>query len=139
MILLKVSSGLITVGAEFLVYSISDMVKHGPLGEAFISLIVLPIAGNVAEHITAVTVAPKGKVDLAIGVSVGSSIQIALFITPLVVIVGWILDRDMTLYFSLFDIVTLVSTIFEVNFLILNGRTNYLEGALLCACYVITT
>jgi Ca2+:H+ antiporter len=97
------------------------MVAHSPLSEPFIGLIILPIAGNVAEHITAMTVAAKNKMDLAIGVSVGSSIQIALFVTPLVVIVGWILDRDMTLYFSLFETVKLVATAFLVNFLILNG------------------
>jgi Ca2+:H+ antiporter len=137
LILLLSSSILIAICAEFLVSTIDDMVTHSPLSEPFIGLIILPIAGNVAEHITAMTVAAKNKMDLAIGVSVGSSIQIALFVTPLIVIVGWILDRDMTLYFSLFETVTLVATTFLVNFLILNGKTNYLEGSLLCACYII--
>ncbi|RDL31809.1 uncharacterized protein BP5553_09211 [Venustampulla echinocandica] len=137
LVLLISSSVLVAFCAEFLVNTIDDMVAHSPLSEPFIGLIILPVAGNVAEHITAVTVAAKNKMDLAIGVSVGSSIQIALFVTPLVVIMGWIMDRDMTLYFSLFETVTLVATTFLVNFVILDGRTNYMEGSLLCACYVI--
>ena len=97
----------------------------------------MPIVGNAAEHITGVTVAIKNKMDLCIGVAVGSSIQIALFVTPLVVIVGWIMDRDMTLYFTLFETVCLFVSAFIVNFLVLDGRSNYLEGALLMATYVI--
>jgi len=75
--------------------------------------------------------------DLAIGVAVGSSIQIALFITPIVVVTGWILDKPMSLYFNLFETVTLFASAFIVNFLVLDGRSNYLEGGLLCAGYVI--
>jgi len=79
----------------------------------------------------------KNKMDLAIGVAVGSSIQIALFITPLVVIIGWGLDKEMSLYFTLFETVCLFVSAFIVNFLVLDGRSNYLEGALLLATYVI--
>ena len=79
----------------------------------------------------------KNKMDLAIGVAVGSSIQIALFITPLIVIIGWGLDKPMSLYFTLFETVCLFVSAFIVNFLVLDGRSNYLEGALLLATYVI--
>ncbi|KAK3060888.1 hypothetical protein LTS18_007480 [Coniosporium uncinatum] len=75
--------------------------------------------------------------DLAIGVAVGSSIQIALFVTPLVVLLGWILGREMTLFFNIFETISLFVTAFVINFLILDGRSNYLEGALLIASYVI--
>lgn len=93
--------------------------------------------------------------DLAIGVAVGSSIQIALFITPVIVLFGWILQKDMSLYFSLFETISLFVSAFivsggilrmsivqalmcrQINFLILDGKTNYLEGALLIAAYVI--
>ena len=107
------------------------------MGEVFVGLIIIPIVGNAAEHVTAITVALKNKMDLAIGVAVGSSIQIALFITPLIVILGWIMDREMTLFFTLFETVCLFVSTFIVNFLVLDGRSNYLEGALLCATYVI--
>ncbi|PHH63305.1 hypothetical protein CDD81_6079 [Ophiocordyceps australis] len=136
-ILLLITTGLVAVCAEFLVGSIQEVTKTSAIGETFIGLIILPIVGNAAEHVTALTVAMKNKMDLAIGVAVGSSIQIAIFVTPLVVILGWIIGREMTLYFTLFETVSLFVSAFMVNFLVLDGRSNYLEGALLCAVYVI--
>ena len=135
--LLLVSTGLVAVCAEFLVVSISSFVSNTGVSEAFVGLIILPIVGNAAEHVTAVTVASKNKMDLAIGVAVGSSIQIALFVTPVIVLLGWILAKDMSLYFSLFETISLFVSAFIVNFLVLDGRSNYLEGALLIAAYVI--
>ncbi|OBT42237.1 calcium/proton exchanger [Pseudogymnoascus sp. WSF 3629] len=136
-ILLLVSTGLVAVCAEFMVASINDVTTHTALGETFVGLIILPIVGNAAEHMTAVTVATKNKVDLAIGVAVGSSIQISLFVTPFIVLLGWMMDKPMSLYFTLFETVCLFVSAFIVNFLVLDGRSNYLEGALLCAAYVI--
>ncbi|MCJ1350025.1 MAG: hypothetical protein MMC33_000006 [Icmadophila ericetorum] len=136
-VLLLISTALVAVCAEFLVSSINYLVNNTSVSEAFIGLIVLPIVGNAAEHVTAVTVASKNKMDLAIGVAVGSSIQIALFVTPVVVLLGWALSKDMTLYFSLFETVSLFVSAFIVNFLVLDGRSNYLEGALLIAAYII--
>ncbi|KAL9581951.1 MAG: hypothetical protein Q9212_003587 [Teloschistes hypoglaucus] len=136
-LLLLTSTGLVAVCAEFLVTSINYLVDHTSISQAFIGLIILPIVGNAAEHVTAVIAASKNKMDLAIGVAVGSSIQIALFITPVIVLLGWILQKDMSLYFSLFETVSLFVSAFIINFLILDGKTNYLEGALLIAAYVI--
>ncbi|KAI1425808.1 Sodium/calcium exchanger protein-domain-containing protein [Xylaria sp. FL1777] len=136
-VLLLITTALVAACAEFLVDSIQDVVANSSLKEIFIGLIILPIVGNAAEHVTAVTVAMKNKMDLAIGVAIGSSIQIALFITPLVVIIGWIINQPMTLYFTLFETVSLFVSAFIINFLILDGRSNYLEGALLVATYVI--
>lgn len=106
-LLLLGSTALVALCAEFMVDSINELVLRTPLSEAFVGLIILPIVGNAAEHVTAITVAAKNKMDLAIGVAIGSSIQIATFITPLVVIIGWIMDKKMTLYFTLFETVTL--------------------------------
>ena len=136
-VLLLVSTGLVAVCAEFLVSSINYLVDNTGVSQAFVGLIILPIVGNAAEHVTAVTVASKNKMDLAIGVAVGSSIQIALFVTPVIVLLGWILGKDMSLYFTLFETVSLFVSAFIVNFLVLDGRSNYLEGALLIAAYVI--
>ena len=135
--LLVASTVLVAICAEFLVASINYLVENTSVSEAFIGLIILPIVGNAAEHVTAVTVASKNKVDLAIGVAVGSSIQIALFVTPVIVLLGWVLHKDMSLYFSLFETISLFVSAFIINFLILDGRSNYLEGALLIAAYVI--
>jgi Ca2+:H+ antiporter len=129
--LLLISTGLVAVCAEFMVDSINAVVaSNSGLSETF-------IVGNAAEHVTAVTVASKNKMDLAIGVAVGSSIQIALFVTPFIVLLGWCMSKDMSLYFTLFETVSLFVSAFIVNFLVLDGRSNYLEGALLCAAYVI--
>jgi len=84
---------------------------------------LLPIVGNAAEHATAVTVAIKDKMDLAIGVAVGSSMQIALLVLPLMVIIGWIIDADMTLIFDAFQIVVLFVAIVLVNYLIGDGKS----------------
>lgn len=135
--LLLISTALVAVCADFLSGAIEPMVENTGVSQAFIGLIILPIVGNAAEHVTAVTVAMKNKMDLAIGIAVGSSIQIAIFITPFIVILGWIMGKPMTLYFNIFETVALFVTAFVVNFLVLDGRSNYLEGSLLIAAYVI--
>src|ERR1700761_2249769 len=94
-------------------------------------LILLPIVGNAAEHATAVTVAVKDKMDLAIGVAVGSSMQIALFVLPLSVLIGWWIHADMTLVFDNFQIAVLFVAVILVNYLIEDGASHWLEGMLL--------
>lgn len=136
-IMLLASTGMVALCAEFLVGSIDHLVSSTNVSQAFIGLIILPIVGNAAEHVTAVTVAAKNKMDLAINIALGSSIQIALFVTPFMVILGWILKTEMSLYFSLFETVSLFASAFIVSFLMIDGRSNYLEGALLIAAYVI--
>jgi Ca2+:H+ antiporter len=135
--MLLISTGLVAVCADFMSEAIEPMVETSGVSQAFIGLIIIPIVGNAAEHVTAVVVAMKNKMDLAIGIAVGSSIQIALFITPLIVILGWIMNKEMTLYFNIFETVALFVTVLVVNFLVLDGRSNYLEGSLLVAAYTI--
>lgn len=130
------TTGLIAANSEFLVASIDHLSQNAALSHMFVGFIVIPVASNAAEHITAMSVAARDNMDLAIGVSVGSSIQIGLYITPLVVVVGWVLGRNMSLYFSLFHTTTLLMTVFLVNFVILRGRMHYLKGVLLCVCYL---
>ena len=136
-VLLLCTTGLVALCAEFLVGSIDYLIANSGVSQEFIGLIILPIVGNAAEHVTAVTVASKNKMDLAINIALGSSIQIALFVTPLMVILGWIIKTDMSLYFSLFETISLFASAFIVSFLMIDGRSNYLEGALLIAAYVI--
>ena len=136
-VLLLCSTGLVALCAEFLVGSIDYLIANSGVSQAFIGLIILPIVGNAAEHVTAVLVAAKNKMDLAINIALGSSIQIALFVMPLMVILGWIIKVDMSLYFSLFETVSLFASAFIVGFLMIDGRSNYLEGSLLIAAYII--
>nr|CAG8464485.1 14113_t:CDS:2 [Entrophospora candida]CAG8484962.1 6675_t:CDS:2 [Entrophospora candida] len=128
---------LISFSADLLVGSIEGIVEVSGLSKTFVGLILLPIVGNAAEHVTAVTVAMKNKMSLAIGVAVGSSMQIALFITPFLVIVGWIIDENMTLFFHTFETVVLFISVLMTNYLIQDGKSNWLEGAMLLATYTI--
>ena len=124
--------------AEFLVDALDDIVESGSFfSEAFIGLIILPAAGNFAELFTATATAWDGNFDLAIGVAVGSAVQISLLVTPLVVVAGWIMHINMTMYFDLFGTVALFATTFLVTILILHGGSKLLEGSLLIACYFI--
>jgi Ca2+:H+ antiporter len=128
MVTLCLATALIGVNAEFLVDSISDVTCKYNVSEVFVGLILLPIVGNAAEHATAVTVAVKDKMDLAIGVAVGSSMQIALFVLPLSVLIGWWIHADMTLVFDSFQIAVLFVAVILVNYLIGDGASHWLEG-----------
>lgn len=127
---LVVVTVLVAVCAEYLVDSIDSIVESAHLSKTFIGLVLLPIVGNAAEHVTAVVVAYKGKMDLAINVAIGSSMQIALFVTPFLVILGWIIGKPMTLHFQGFETVVFFLSVLVVNYLIQDGKSNYLEGAM---------
>lgn len=128
---------LVSFSADFLVGSIDDIVELLGLSKTFIGLIVIPIVGNAAEHATAVIVAMKDKMDLAIGVAVGLSLQIALFVTPAMVIIGWIVDVPMSLFFSTFETAVMFVSVFITNLVILDGESNWLEGAMLLSTYLV--
>lgn len=126
---LGISTALVGICAEFMTDAIDPITKPcGPLPRTFVGLILLPIVGNAAEHATAVTVAVKDKMDLAIGVAVGSSMQIALLVIPFVVILGWILgthNPDMNLAFDAFQIILLFVSVLLVNYLIQDGKSHW--------------
>lgn len=91
---------LVSFCADYLVDSIDDIVATHNISKNFIGLILIPIVGNAAEHVTACVVAVRNKMDLAMGVAIGSSIQIALLVTPFLVILGWIIGQPMSLHFE---------------------------------------
>ncbi|KAI3320281.1 Calcium/proton exchanger [Xylariaceae sp. AK1471] len=134
---LVVTTVLVSVCADFLVESIDSLVERGGISRSFIGLILIPIVGNAAEHVTAVVVAIKNKMDLAMGVAIGSSIQIALFVTPFLVVLGWIMDRDMDLHFETFETVAFGLSVLVVIYTVQDGKSNYLEGAMLMSLYII--
>jgi len=136
------STVLVALNAEYLVDSINAITCSGSgISKTFVGLILLPIVGNAAEHATAVTVAVKDKMDLAIGVAVGSSMQIALLVLPFNVVLGWIIGNEntskMTLYFDGFQIAILFVAVLLVNYLIQDGKSHWLEGVLLQILYII--
>lgn len=127
---LVVTTVMVAICAEYLVDSIDSLVETAHISKTFIGLILLPIVGNAAEHVTAVVVAVKDKMDLAMGVAIGSSMQIALLVTPFLVILGWIIDVPMTLHFETFETVVFFLSVLVVTYVIQDGKSNYLEGAM---------
>ena len=123
--------------AEYLVGSIEAVVEATGLSSSFIGLVLLPIVGNAAEHVTAVFMAMKNKPDLAMNVAMGSSLQIALFLTPLLVIWGWVIDVPMSLYFHTFESILLFVSVYLANLVLEDGQSHWFEGVLLSALYVI--
>ncbi|KAM4057021.1 sodium/calcium exchanger protein [Hirsutella rhossiliensis] len=132
------STAIIALCAEYMVDSIDSVTHDGPLSVEFVGLILLPIVGNAAEHATAVTVAIKDKMDLAIGVAVGSSMQVALFLIPLLVVIGWGKGNDqMNLSFDFFQVAVMFVAVLLTNYLIGDGKSHWLEGFLLICLYAI--
>ncbi|MBF2029790.1 MAG: calcium/proton exchanger [Oscillatoriales cyanobacterium C42_A2020_001] len=134
---LLVSTLLVAYESELLVETLEEATAQLGLTALFTGVILLPIVGNAAEHATAVTVAMKNKMDLAVSVAVGSSLQIALFVAPVLVISGWVLGKPMDLNFNPFELVAVAVAVLITNSISSDGRSNWLEGTLLLATYVI--
>ncbi|KAI1395368.1 Calcium/proton exchanger [Hypoxylon fuscum] len=129
---------IIALCAEGMVSGIEAITATGAVSEEFVGLILLPIVGNACEHATAVTVAIKDKMDLAIGVAIGSSMQVALLLIPLLVIIGWGMgNNEMTLAFDTFQVIVLFVSVLLVNYLIGDGKSHWLEGLILTCLYAI--
>jgi calcium/proton exchanger cax len=121
----------VAVCSDYLVDSVDGIVKASHISRSFIGLIIVPIVGNAGEYATTVNAAVTNKLDLAVSIVVGSTLQIALFITPFLVILGWIIGQPMALRFDPFETTVFFLAVVVVNCLIRDGRTNYFEGALL--------
>lgn len=136
-IVLVATTVVVAICADYLVASIDPIVESTKISKTFIGLILIPIVGNAAEHATAVMVAMKNKMDLAMGVAIGSSIQIALLVTPFLVMFGWAIGQPMTLHFETFSVVAFAFSVMVVTYTVQDGRSNYLEGAMLFGLYCI--
>ena len=123
--------------AEILVHSIDSAAKEWSMPTLFIGVILLPFFGNAAEHFTAVIVAGKDKMDLSLGIAIGSSVQIAVFVAPLMVVFAWIMGVDLSLEFGPLETAATFLSVLVANSILRDGTTNWLEGAMLLACYVI--
>ena len=134
---LVVVTVIIALLSEYLVGSIDGFCTDSGISRTFVGLIILPVVGNAVEHVTAVTVAAKDKMDLAMGVAVGSCTQISLFVMPLTVIVGWCAGIDMTLNFPHFEIFLFILSVIIVSICVSSSMTNWLEGSLLMTTYLM--
>lgn len=128
---------LVAAESELLVHSLEEATSQLGLSALFTGVILLPVIGNAAEHATAVTVAMKDKMDLSVSVAVGSSLQIALFVAPVLVIAGWFMGQPMDLDFNAFELVAVVVAVLIANSISSDGRSNWLEGTLLLATYLV--
>ncbi|XP_022884999.1 vacuolar cation/proton exchanger 3-like [Olea europaea var. sylvestris] len=127
----------ISVLSGYLVDAIQGASEAMNMPVAFISVILLPIVGNAAEHASAIMFAMKDKLDITLGVAIGSSTQISMFVIPFCVIVGWIMGKPMDLNFQLFETATLFITVLVVAFMLQEGKSNYFKGLMLILCYLI--
>ena len=127
----------VAVESEFLVGTLEVASEQLGLSELFTGVIILPIIGNAAEHATAVTVALKNKMDLSLSVAVGSSMQIALFVAPLLVLIGAVIGQPMDLDFNNFELLSVAVAVLVANSISADGKSNWLEGTLLLATYVV--
>lgn len=131
-------TGLVAVSSELLTGSIEAVSRRWGISDGFVGFIILPIAGNACEHITAVVVASRNKMDLSLGVAVGSSLQIALFAIPLVTVVGWATGRPFSLGFDPFAALILTVSVMHAAFVMVAGRSNWFMGVQLLATYFLT-
>ena len=123
--------------SDTLVNSIEPLVARLGWSELFVGVIFVAIIGNAAEHLSAVIVARKNRMDLALQISIGSATQIVMVVAPLLVILGAFLGQPMNLVFSTFELVAMVLAVIIVNFVVQDGESNWLEGLQLLAAYVI--
>ena len=137
LIVLAVATTLVAVVSELLVGSVEAAREQLGLTEVFVGVIVVAIVGNAAEHSTAVTVAFKNKMDLSLGIAIGSSVQVALFVTPVLVFASYVLGQPMNLEFTLPEIAAVLLSVWIVAEISGDGECNWLEGVQLLSVYLI--
>lgn len=128
---------MVAIESELLVGTLEEATARLGLTSLFTGVILVPIIGNAAEHTTAVTVAMKNKMDLSVAVAMGSSLQIALFVAPVLVLAGFILGKPMDLDFNPFELVAVTVSVLIANSISSDGKSNWLEGTLLLAAYAV--
>lgn len=142
---LKASIGMLLVAtagvvwmSEILSHSVEEASAALKLSHTFVGIIIVAIVGNAAEHSTAVLVALKGKMDLAIGIAIESSKQIALFVAPMLILLSlFIAPEPMTLEFTMMEVVACIAATGIVTVVVIDGKTNWLEGIQLMAVYAV--
>ena len=136
-IILVVATGLIAWMSELLVHAVEPASKALGLTEIFVGVIAVAIIGNAAEHSTAILMAMKNQMDLAYHIAVGSSMQIALFVAPVLVFLSYAIGKPMDLLFTTFEVITVGLAVAIVSLVAADGESNWMEGVLLVAVYVI--
>jgi Ca2+:H+ antiporter len=136
-LILLFSTAVVALLSEFLVGTIESVRTSFGVTEVFVGVIVVAIVGNAAEHSTAIVMAWKNKMDLSVGIAIGSSLQIALFVAPVLVFLSYCIGRPMNLEFSLPEIFALVASVYILFQISGDGETNWIEGVQLLSVYLI--
>ncbi len=134
---LLASAALLAVLSEILVGSIESFIDSFGLSAFFVGVVLVPTIGNLAEHLVAVQLAAKDKMEFAMAVSYGSSLQVALFVAPLLVIIGAVLGQPMDLVFTPLEVAAVAAAVGISALIAIDGESNWLEGALLMLVYLI--
>lgn len=136
-ILLFVTTAVVAYCSELLVHAVKGVVADAHLSEHFIGIVLLPIVGNACEHAAAVRFAVQDKLGLSVSIAVGSSTQIALFVVPLSVILGWSMQVPMNLNFGMFHSTVITLCVIVILSMVVDGHSNWLQGYLLVSVYCI--
>ena len=134
---LLLSAAIVGWLSEILVGSTEEAIRHIGLSEVFVGLIVVPIIGNAAEHSSAVMMAMRNRMDLAVSIAVGSSTQVALLIAPVLVFVGLAIGQPMDLAFSTFEVISVALAVAVATSVVRDAESHWLEGAFLLLVYVM--
>ncbi|HEV8386215.1 MAG TPA: calcium/proton exchanger [Nitrososphaera sp.] len=136
-LLLAASMAGVIVVSEILVGSVEETGEQLGFGELFVGAIIVGIVGNAAEHSSAIMLARKGKIELSIGIAAGSGTQIALFVVPILVFAGIALGQPFNLVFTLFELAVIFLGAIILNLIVHDGKSNWFEGVMLTAVYII--
>ncbi len=134
---LAVATAFVAVMAEFLVGALEHTTEELGLSHLFVGLIIVPLISNAAEHASAILLAAKDKMSVAIEIAIGSSVQIALFVAPVLVFLSLLTAHPLDLIFTGFEIAAVGFSAAILSFIALDGRSNWFEGVLLLSAYVI--
>lgn len=135
-VLLSATVG-IAVLSELLVGAVEPVVEALGMTEFFLGIIIIPLVGNIAEHLVSVEMAAKNDMELSLAISLGSSLQIALFVAPLLVFISLLFDHTLLLVFTDLELIALFSASLVMSLIALDGESNWLEGAMLLAVYLM--
>lgn len=132
---LAVITVFISLLSEYMVFALEGAAVDWGVPDLFLGTIIIPIVGNAAEHAAAIIFSVKNKMELALGIAVGSAVQIALLVIPALVLVAWCVDKPLTLDFHPFEASSMLMTTLLVGFIIQNGESNWLQGVMLVVAY----
>lgn len=137
LVILLISTAVVALLSEFLVGTIENVRHSVGVTDVFIGVIVVAIVGNAAEHSTAILMAMKNKMNLSVGIAIGSSLQIALFVAPVLIFLSYLFGRPMDLEFTMPEVFAVVASVYILFQISGDGETNWIEGVQLLSVYVI--